>query len=220
MRTRSIVVAGLCSFALAAAMPVAISAHGSASIGVGGIGASASIGPGISGALSAPASLGLSGNTPAGSGNVTGSGDFGTNASLNRGGATSSSAMTAALQGTSTVTGIGSGTITLATSSGRALTLNMSPSEIRTLGLRVGSKIAMTRKAGQVFVTNLDTMISMTGRAVVKRVVGDAVMFTNKTGTHTVSLAKGAVQRMHLHPGSVVMVSMTQSDQLEVTATR
>ncbi len=218
MRTRSRMVAGLCALALAGALPIATSAHGSASIGIGAIGASAGIGPSISTSLSAPASLGMSGGMPSGSGTLNGNSNLSSGASLNRNGVSTNAAFTAALQGTSTIRSIGAGTLTLMTSSGQALTLNLPSSVVRSLGLRVGSTVAMTRRDGQVLLTNVDTLRSMVGRAVVNRVVGGTLTFTNRTGRHTLAFAKGALQRLRLHPGSLVMVSMIGTSQVQLTS--
>ncbi|HEY9086286.1 MAG TPA: hypothetical protein VIN40_10200 [Candidatus Tyrphobacter sp.] len=210
-------ITGLCAIAFAAVATQATAAVGVHAGANAGIGASALIGAqGASISASAPGSIGVSGSGPMGAASAGGNDSFGANASASRSGAAASAAFAAALGGSSTVRNIGSGTLTLVTSSGQSLTLTAPSRQVQALGLHVGSNVALTQTSAGVRITNLDYLRSLTGRGTVRRVAANSITFANRTGMHTIALARGAASRLRLRPGSSIVVSAVGATQLQL----
>lgn len=161
--------------------------------------------PGASLSIAAPATIGLGANALDSTQNAGGSARAGFGVSPN-----------VAMQ-TATVRTLGSGTVTFMTQSGAVMTVPMSDAQVRMLGLRSGTNLALTRTARGIVVTNLDYVHALTGRGIVRRIASNAVTFTNRTGTHTIGLAHYAISRLRLHRGSQIMVSTRNVTEVAVS---
>ncbi len=212
----------LCAALFAGATALAgaqIAVHAGGGIGSG---TSASIGmPGASISTNGSMGIGAGINGPLGNANVNANQDFGANASLNRNNAAANAALNAAIRDGATVQAIGNGTLTLnvAGQNGRTLTLNVPASVVASLGLQVGTQVAVSRSSAGIVLTNMTFVRSILGRAVVRSVnlAKNTISFTNRTGKHTLALARAVISRLRLHAGSQIMIALQSSNQLQVT---
>jgi hypothetical protein len=187
----------------------------------GAISGSAAIGiPGgsISGAIPANINAGIGG--PSSGVGTNGAGTLNASANNGRLGLSNAASADALLQGPDVVKSVGGGMLTLTTSSGQDVTLSMPPAEMQSLGLQVGTSVAVTRTSNGFQITNLDHVRQLLGRAVVSSVnlADDTVTFVNHTGAHTIAVARSVVNRLHLHRGSTIDVSAQGATQLTLTS--
>jgi hypothetical protein len=217
---------GFCAtaFVLGTAMAGAQVVHAGGGIG-GVVGGSASIGmPGAS--ISTGASTGINTNVlgPGTSTNANANSNLGANAALNQNNPSATAALNAALAGSATVVqSMGSGTVTLLVSapSGKQSVTIAVPRQVESsLGLRTGTNVALTRTSSGIEIVNLDYVRGLLGQAQVRAVdaAGGTITIANRTGTHTIAVAKSVIRHLHLHRGMQVLVSQQGSAQLQISA--
>lgn len=202
----------------ALALPAFAAGHG------GSIGATGSIAGSVSGTslnVGAPMSIGNNGATLSGAATTGSNGQASGDATLDRSGRLNALSNAAMMNGsaTATVRSIGAGKVTMATANGDVVTFNITAAQARAFGLRRGSAVALTRTSRGLVLTNLTYLHSLTGRATVRRVSDDTITYVNQTGTHTISFGRGVLSRLHVRPGSRIMVLTNSQNSLQVSNT-
>ena len=215
---KTIAIAATLTMALGATLAPALAAsRGGGSLQVGG---ALSAGLGATGAsltLGAPANLNGGASALPGNANAGAGSDTSLNASADRNGLSGSATSSANASVTGTVRKVASGAVTLTTATGDTITLNLTPPQIRALGLHPGTAIALARTANGVVLTNLDYLRSLMGRGTVRRVTASTITYVNGTGTHTIAFAHSVLNKLKLHAGSAISVRASGTTQVQVT---